>query len=341
MPPSRSGREERRPRAPEEDLAGEDPAGGPARDPVVAAVVVTYQPELETLSRLLAALALQVSLTLIVDNGSATDLGQWLPAAFRPDVIVVPLGANQGIARAQNIGIAKAKEWGADYVVLSDQDSLPQEGMIAALLSAAERLRARGVRVACTGPRYLDPRHDNPPPFLRVEGLRLKRLSCEGEPVVAVDYLVSSGCLIPLDVIAAVGPMREELFIDYVDIEWGLRARRFGYQSFGVCTALMTHSLGETPARWFSRRVPVHTPLRHYYHFRNAILLYRLPWPPLNWKLVDGSRLLLRYGFYALMTRPRRTHWWMMTLGIWHGLCNRSGRYQGPGGPGSGCHQSG
>lgn len=295
----------------------------------MAAVVVTYQPELDTLSRLLAALAPQVSRTVIVDNGSATDLAGWLPASFRRDVTVVCLGDNRGIARAQNIGIAKAKDGGADYVVLSDQDSIPHEGMVAALVSAAEGLRAQGVRVACAGPRYFDPRHNNPPPFLRVEGLRLKRLGCDGDSVVPVDYLVSSGCLIPLDVIAAVGPMREELFIDYVDIEWGLRARHLGYQSFGVCTARMTHSLGETPARWFSRRVPVHTPLRHYYHFRNAILLYRLPWLPLNWKLVDGTRLLLRYGFYALMTKPRRRHWRMMTLGIWHGLCNRSGPYQG------------
>lgn len=316
--------------------SGDRPLRKRRDDLVVVAVVVTYRPDLATLAALLRALASQqVASTVVVDNGSAIDLAGWLPASLRRDVIVIALAHNRGIAAAHNVGIARAKERGADYVVLFDQDSLPQEGMIAALLSVAERLRAEGVRLACVGPRYVDPRHDNPPPFLRVEGLRLKRLGCEGDPVVAVDYLVSSGSLIPLDVLARVGPMREDLFIDYVDIEWGLRARHLGYQSFGVCAARMTHSLGEAPVRWFSRRVPVHTPLRHYYHFRNAILLYRLPWVPWTWKLVDGTRLLLRYGFYALMTKPRRAHGWMMTLGIWHGLRNRSGPYQGRGCQGS------
>jgi rhamnosyltransferase len=295
----------------------------------IVAVVVTYQPELGSLFRLLRALVPQVSLTVVVDNGSAANIAEWLPQCLHGNVVVIPLEENRGIASAQNIGIAKAKEKGADYVILSDQDSLPHDAMVGELLSVAEHLRGDGKRLACVGPRYVDPRHDNPPPFLHVQGLRLKRLTCDGNPVVPVDYLVSSGCLIPMDVIEHVGPMREDLFIDYVDIEWGLRARHLEYQSFGVCTARMTHSLGETPIKLFSRMVPVHTPLRHYYHFRNAILIYRMSWVPLNWKLVDGYRLIMRYCFYALMTKPQGWHWRMMTLGIWHGLRKKSGKYNG------------
>ena len=298
-------------------------------DLVIVAVVVTYQPELGTLFRLLCALVPQVSSIVVVDNGSAANVAEWLPQRLRGRVVVISLEDNQGIARAQNIGIAKAREKNADYVILSDQDSLPDDAMVGELLSAAEKLRMHGERLACAGPRYFDPRHDNPPPFLRVQGLRLKRLTCDGSPVVPVDYLVSSGCLIPMNVIEHVGLMREDLFIDYVDIEWGLRAQRLGYQSFGVCAALMTHRLGEAPVRFLFRSVPVHRPLRHYYHFRNAILIYRMSWVPLNWKLVDGARLLMRYCFYTLMTKPRGSHWRMMTLGIWHGLRNKAGKYKG------------
>jgi rhamnosyltransferase len=73
----------------------------------------------------------------------------------------------------------------------------------------------------------------------------------------------------------------------------------------------------------------VHTPLRHYYHFRNAVWLYRQNWVPRNWKWVDGYRLLLKYVFYSLFARPRVTHWRMMTLGIWHGLRGRAGCLEG------------
>lgn len=305
------------------------PTGNPVpENAVIVAVVVTYQPELAALFQLLRALVPQVSFTVVVDNGSALNIDQWLLRQFHGDVVVISLKENRGIGAAQNIGIAWAREKGAHYVVFSDQDSIPHEGMVQELFFAIERFRMQGQKVACVGPCYFDPRHNNLPPFRRVQGLLLKRLGCSNRSVVLVDHLVSSGCLVPIDVIEKVGDMREDLFIDYVDIEWGLRARRFGYQSFGVCKALMTHRLGETPLRFFHRRVAVHSPLRHYYHFRNAILVYKQPWVPLNWKLVHGLRLLTRYGVYTLLAKPRFSHWRMMTLGIWHGLRNKAGKYE-------------
>jgi rhamnosyltransferase len=54
--------------------------------------------------------------------------------------------------------------------------------------------------------------------------------------------------------------------------------------------------------------------------------MYRQKWPPLHWKLTDGYRLFLKYGFYMLFTKSRLEHLRMMTLGIWHGLRGRSGR---------------
>jgi rhamnosyltransferase len=53
--------------------------------------------------------------------------------------------------------------------------------------------------------------------------------------------------------------------------------------------------------------------------------MYRQKWPPTHWKLTDGYRLFLKYGFYALFTKSRLEHLRMMTLGIWHGLRGRNG----------------
>jgi rhamnosyltransferase len=182
---------------------------------------------------------------------------------------------------------------------------------------------------ASVGPSYVDARQRMPAPFLRVEGLRLRRCVCErDDAVVPTDHLIASGCLIPLSAIDIVGQMREDLFIDYVDTEWGLRARRHGLQSYGVCGAKMQHSLGNAPIVILGRKFALHSPLRHYYRFRNAVILYREIWIPWNWKLVDGYRLLLRYGFYALCARPRWERFRMMTRGLIHGLMGRTGQYQ-------------
>ena len=296
---------------------------------MIVAVIVTYHPDTEKLVELLAALAPQVDASVIVDNGSGTDIHGRLQAMCSGTVELVALEGNRGIAAAQNIGIARAKTMGADYVLLSDQDSVPDHAMVTELMAAIEKMRAGGATVACAGPRYLDARQQNPPPFIRVRGLRLERCKCTTpNSVVPVDYLIASGCLIPMAVLEQVGGMREDLFIDYVDIEWGLRARRFGYQSVGVCAAHMAHSLGDHPIHFLGRQLPLHSPLRHYYHFRNAVLLYREAWLPLNWKLVDGWRLLLKYAFYTLFAKPRWAHFRMMSLGILHGLSGRTGKLE-------------
>jgi rhamnosyltransferase len=297
----------------------------------VTGIIVTYNPDLDGLSSLLEAVIPQVGKLIIVDNGSKQDLKNWIASRYS-SVDFEELGQNFGIAKAQNIGIAKASTHGAEYALLLDQDSMPAENMVSMLLSAAEAQMTKGIRLACVGPRYEDPRQKNPPPFIKVTGLRLERQTCaEADSIVEVDYLIASGCLIPLSTLDTVGGMREELFIDYVDIEWGLRAKQMGYQSYGVCSARMKHDLGDSPQPFLGRYIPVHSPLRHYYHFRNAVWLYRQQWLHLNWKMVDGARLVRKFVFYSLITTPRAEHAKMMTLGIWHGLTGKMGEKIGNG----------
>jgi rhamnosyltransferase len=290
----------------------------------VIAVVITYEPELEKLGRLLDAVIPQVDTLVVVDNGSSVDLASFIEMNYASVVQLIKLGINKGIAYAQNRGLEWAKNKEARYVLLLDQDSVPGAEMVQTLLATLLLTSNAGA----VGPRYLDVRQENPPPFIQVRGLRLIRCSCIGQnSVVPVDYLIASGCLIPMAVIDRVGGMREDLFIDYVDIEWGLRARHLGFQSYGVCEAKMTHSLGDEPSRFFGRVVPVRSPLRHYYMVRNGFLLYREAWISNNWKVVDGWRLLLKYVFYSLFAKPRMMHWRMMTIGLWHGLRGRGGKF--------------
>lgn len=291
----------------------------------VVAIVVTYEPALDILANLLDMLVPQVSSVVVVDNGSHADLDVWNNKRETKTVELLQLGENLGIAAAQNIGIQWARIRGAEFVLLMDQDSIPSHNMVVKLMSVISEQSLTAV----AGPRYMDDRQNNPPPFILVRGLSLNRCACTTEKsVVLVDYLIASGCLIPMSVLDKVGCMREDLFIDYVDIEWGLRASHYGFQSYGVCTAHMQHSLGDHPIKFLGKNIPLHSPLRHYYHFRNAVLLYKEPWVPLNWKLVDGWRLCIKYVFYSLFAKPRITHWRMMTLGLWHGLIGKSGKLE-------------
>lgn len=293
----------------------------------VTAIVVSYHPELHALLTLLRLLHPQVDRIVLVDNGS----GDAVRDSIRREVTDLGLESlwldcNLGVASAQNLGIARALKFGAEYVILFDQDSLPESDMVARLLSEAERLQRQGVALAAVGPRYVDARQNNPPPFIRIRWGRVLRQSCDNNSdVVEVAYLISSGCLIPANALERVGWMREELFIDYVDIDWGLRAGQFGLRSFGCCGALMHHQLGDQPIRRFGREFPARSPLRHYYMVRNGIWLYTRTSLPFGWKIADGIRLVLKFGFYVLFATPRAGHLGMMLKGVVHALRGRMG----------------
>jgi len=290
----------------------------------VVAVIVTYHPSPSSLHALLARLQRQVGQIIIADNGGG--------AALVPPGIaeVIDLGGNRGIAAAQNAGIARARQRGAAYVLLLDQDSLPDEDMVARLLTALEVLQRQGVHLAAVGPRLFDRRRLGALPFRRQAGFAARFFRCADErDLIEVDILPASGTLIPLAAIDAIGAMDEALFIDYVDTEWCLRAGSRGYALYGVCAARMDHALGESPRHAFGRWIPGRSGVRLYYHFRNALLLYRRAYLPLGWRLRDAWRLSLQLGYYALFARPWVANVRFILLGLWHGLRGVRGKLAG------------
>jgi rhamnosyltransferase len=297
-------------------------AGSTVEAAAVAAVIVTYHPDRQSLQQLLEALQPQVTIIFIINNGTATELPPELADEF-PAVKIIHLEENKGIGFAQNAGIAHAKAMGADYILLMDQDSIPAQDMVSNLVAAIKNKP----EAAAAGPRYFDPRHQDQSPFVQLRGLRLRRITCQSpSDVVEVDHLIASGCLIPMTVLEKIGLMREDLFIDYVDIEWGLRARREGLVNYGVCAAHMEHQLGEEPVKFFGRNLVLHQPFRHYYLYRNILLLCRERWISLRWKTALLLNLSLKYFFYGLFTANRIAHLRMMTRGIIDGLKNRRGK---------------
>jgi rhamnosyltransferase len=295
----------------------------------IVAVVVTYHPEFETLSALLNALKPQVNYVVVVDNGSDGNFAGWFDRFRSQAVHGIFLGSNIGVAAAQNAGVDWARQQKADCAVLFDQDSLPAPDMVRRLAEVIQAKQEQGCRVAAVGPKYIDERNPEHPSFVRLAGLGAETPRCEtpGDSVLT-DFVISSGALVPLTTLDEVGGMMDCLFIDQVDIEWGLRAKSFGYQSYGVCAATMRHSLGENPISFMGRKILHHGPLRHYYIFRNAVWLLFKPYIPLGWKLLFIRMLVLRLGFYVLKGSTRFSHIKMMTLGIWHGLLGRMGPFK-------------
>lgn len=310
----------------------------------VCAVVVTYNPEADCLRALLPALLAQVGRVIVIDNGSAADVGPLLPDEHADRVELVRNDRNRGIAAAQNEGAARAMAWSdCRFVLFTDQDSLPAPHMVQrlrdALLNADRSATLQDpAQVAAAGPQSIDIRTGEasvliveqwgwPGRWLPPE--RSAGASTHEAGSYEVSFLIASGSMVPVPVLRALRGMRSNYFIDHVDTEWCLRARAAGYRLLVVPEARLHHRLGDSVKRlspFGRRRVFYHAPLRDYYMFRNTLLMLRDVPMPIAWRLHFLIRLLQFAGYFLMLGDQRGQRLAHMWLGIGHGLRRVSGR---------------
>lgn len=295
----------------------------------LAVLIVTYNPEIHILSKLINILnqydkPIEIHL---IDNASKN--AQELKNIFLEQDDFLFLPENVGLAEAQNIGIEAILKSDAKSVIFFDQDSEPSYEFINELCSACEKLDQSGVRVGGVGPVFFDPRTNTNYPFSVISGLRLKSVMPEGEEPFEVSYLINSGMLVPVETLRQVGSMCGKLFIDYVDIEWCLRAASKGYRFYAIPAAKMSHTIGDDRKTFMGREISIHSPLRRYYLARNSVYMMRLPYVPLGYKLRECIFSIIRVVVFVSCVDKKSTYIKYILSGWRDGLLGRFGKYKG------------
>ena len=238
----------------------------------VEAVGVIYNTKAEDIMPTVNSLKDQVDCFYLVDN---SDNGQNLSVFFKddPKVRYISLGDNMGIARAQNEGIKRILEDKADYILLSDQDTLYPADYVQSMLG--EFKKSQFTNIAAMGPDFIDLKKGGVKQgFVRFYGLRSKKIYPQNGQV-EVSQIIASGKMIDATKIQDVGLMDESLFIDWVDLEWCWRARAKGYRIIGTADVNIKHNLGDYDVKVGRTSYPVRGYIRHYYIMRNAVYLRR------------------------------------------------------------------
>ncbi|MGG6463480.1 glycosyltransferase family 2 protein [Solilutibacter silvestris] len=287
----------------------------------IAAIVVTYRPDIATLEALVDALLPQVERLWLVDNAS-TNVEAIRALVTTRSIDIIANDKNLGVGAGLNQGITAARAAGCTAVLLMDQDSLPADEMVARL---REALDSGGERLAAVGPAHVDARTGDVAPFVRIGFPFNHKLQPATGEVVDCDFLITSGCLIPLRAIDAIGDMDAGLFIDNVDLEWCFRARARGYRLAGVADAEMEHRIGDRLHWRPGGRAIVHGPTRLYTIMRNRVLLYRRPGTPWRWIAQDVPRAILKFLGFSLVVAPRGANLKAMCRGLRDGLAGREG----------------
>lgn len=293
----------------------------------VVAVAVTFRPDEATIEDVLRRAAAQVGALVVLDNDSPTVDGvHWSERVAIPaGVEVVRAASNGGLGAAYNRAVAIAGERGARYALLLDQDSQLDEGCVDALLRHADRRAAHGP-LGAVGPTFIDSRNGERAPFVRFGFPLNTKLHAPAGGDVDVDFLISSGSLIPLTAVEAAGPFDEGLFIDSVDMEWCFRAKAAGLALVGVADARMLHTIGDELVRLpGGGTMFVHSPLRLYMMTRNRVALWRRHGTPTVWTAQDVPRMLFKLGRMTAFAAPRIRNARAMLRGVRDGWRGRQG----------------
>lgn len=296
----------------------------PYRIDELAAVTVTFNPDLTVFERQLNALR-GVGIVVIVDNASSPEVVYELRqlAVRFPDVVLVESGLNEGLACALNKGMQVAREKAATCraVMLLDQDSTFAPEVPAGLLAAlGDQERATG-NLCCVGPALIDPVSGTNHGFHRIEGwlwARVHPAATSREPV-RVDNLNGSGTVMSFALVDHAGRLDDDLFIDHIDTEWAFRIKSMGYGLYGIPWFCFDHRMGERSRRlWLLgwRAWPERSPVRRYYLVRNTVRLLRRDYVPQVWKAWACVRLLADAAI-TFATDSRRKE---QMRSIWRGL---------------------
>ncbi len=286
---------------------------------MVVAIVIIYFPSETLLEKLISSLFKQIDKIILVNN---TPSKSGLKGDFRNTKSqIIQLNQNTGIAYAQNVGINKAIEEGAEYIILSDQDTIYPENYVSEMLKCFE-----DEKVAAAGPMFVDTHTGNRQFFIVADKFRFKKIYPKSGKHEVLQ-LIASGTMIKVSALKEIGFMREEFFIDWVDMEWCWRAIKKGYKLIGNADVIVYHQHGENSVSFLGKEITIRKPWRYYYTIRNGIYLSvysDLLSPYLRTLLFIKT---LRNTFlYPFLTKPRLESLKYSMLGLYHGLIGKLGK---------------
>lgn len=224
----------------------------------IAAVVVLYRPDPQVFANI-ASFRDQVDAVIAVDNTESPD-ADFVAELRELGVDYLPLGHNRGIAAALNVGCRRASERGYLWALTMDQDSTATPDMVRGLAACLSHPDAARVLLVA-------------PNWQQEGGAPVDR---QGRCVLAPDAM-TSGNLLRLAGFRALGGFREDFFIDRVDTEFCLRARRHGWLLVQRRDVLLIHRMGRLRriAGWRPFYVTDYSALRRYYMVRNLLEVRR------------------------------------------------------------------
>jgi GT2 family glycosyltransferase len=297
-----------------------------AASPVVFVCIVNWNKKKETLDCLRSVLAQDYAnlRVVVVDNGSTDDS----VAAFRDlgrAIDLIEHQENSGFTGGSNAGLRYARDRGADYVWLLNNDSECTPEILSLLIDYAESRP----KVGMVSPVIAD-RHS------RVDNFTIGRIDlATGQVYYAANsqdakamqerypqdiLLKGTALLLKRQLIESIGLFDDRFFAYCEDNDYSMRCAAAGFRAECVFSARIYHDEGSPGDHW-------RPPHAFYYATRNGFLFWRKharfprAWKYARWHACSTFRLLARGGY-------ERTRTEAFADGLWSGVRGTTGRWE-------------
>lgn len=166
----------------------------------------------------------------------------------------ISMGENTGIAKALNEGINYSKKKGYEWVLTMDQDSCLTRNIIDEYKNIINKKKDE--KIVILSPVYVFDRKKNK----KFQGTK------------EIDYVMQSANLLNIKRFLDIGEFKEEFFIDVVDYEFCLRARKKGYKIISCGEIEVIHNPGITKeSKLLKIKYGYCNKFRIYYQARNLL----------------------------------------------------------------------
>lgn len=242
--------------------------------PKVAIVILNWNGKEETIECLESVSKIDYPLfeIVVVDNGSTDGSADAIRELFG-DIAIIANEENLGYTGGNNVGIQYALTEGFDYVCILNNDTVVDRNFLRLLVDAAEA----DPRVGIVGPTiyYFDKPNTIWSAGGRIDwsrglpSLRGLNEADEGQyrEVAEVDYVTGCAMLARLAMAEQIGVLDSRFFMYFEEVDWCVRAIRYGFKILQVPTAKVWHKISVEP-QLVSPRVA-------YYMARNHLLFLK------------------------------------------------------------------
>ncbi|MEB3182032.1 MAG: glycosyltransferase family 2 protein [Nostocaceae cyanobacterium] len=298
----------------------------------IIAYITAYEDQ-QAVNNCLSAIknqSIPITNIFIVDNSS----NQSITISTQDTLIIEHHPENLGVSGGFNIALKWAIKHNYDFIWTFDQDSLPTTNCLEILLRVYQKLSADNYQIGIIAPTPMDTKTQEV-----VQGAVFDRyyfIGCEHQEHLELyecDAPITSGSLMNLAATKTISPPRADLFIDGVDMDYGMRLKKQGFHNIIVTQAIMYHNFG-TPiqVKLFNqeRYIQKYSALRHYYICRNHTYLETLY--AQGWYRFISLLWRTKYMVYTIFwislydDEGKFVKVWACLLGTYHGLIGKLGK---------------